>query len=392
VRDDGFERFGNPAALRSVPAELLRLLLEPWRTQVGRGGADVHQGLRRLLGQERDLLPSTLVDALDRIDDLADEEGFDALLARVEGTGTSTDWPALGLSPLHVAVRAFVEHRPLFEQAEGRRAAMRATGMREYPAATDAPIQVPSPAARLTLQHQLGAWWRARGRGSWCRVGLFRQEGRFYFPIRHGRPLKTAAAVSEIEETAVVYRPRTDDLVIYDERTSRLMIKARDLRSFREYRRRFGALLLGAPDGFEECQVVTLAPLVERRRQALTPTPGLVDVALAELKLTIGEGEGAATIVVQAGDVFGSFDRLRLPELEEVEPISARLLLRFPQSGRWRKLVIRPPDRLEFDRRTNDRVVCRFLEERGFVVGPAANEAPTPPRIDRRGQLGLWGA
>ena len=60
---------------------------------------------------------------------------------------------------------------------------------------------------------------------------------------------------------------------------------------------------------------------------------------------------------------------------------------RFPK-GHRRKLELGVPNEIAFDRRRDEHVVLRFLEERGFIT--AAGGPPTPP-TPRTSQLGLWG-
>lgn len=398
VRGDGFGIFGDWARVRQVPGNLLRDLLAPWARQCGELGLDLSQvvdadlalALVRLVGRGRRAMPAGLVDALDRIEDLADDAGFDTILARVEGAGRGVDWGTRNLGPLTLAVRTWTAHHALFEEAEIKRDIARSGPVREYPALPGAELALPCPEeAAERLQAGLSAFWRGRGRGDYCRVAVFRDGGRIHVPIHRGRTWRTEPAVDGDEPTAVSFRPRAADLVTFDERTGRLMVKARTDAARREYVAQIGEALFGEAGAIVEGPVVSLQPLVERGRAALAPTPGLREVELVEAKLRL-PGTPSAVVTIASPDVLDAIAEHALPELRRGTLFYVKLMLRL-RRGRKRKLELAPPNWLAFDRRQHEHVVLGFLEERGFVAAPGgATGAPEPPP-ERTAQLGLWG-
>lgn len=394
MRDDGFGVVSQLDAVRAVPGDLLRDLLAPWSVECAEleldlsalGDEDLAPGLARLVAGGRSALPRGLVDALDRIEDLADEPGFDTLIRRLEATTGTTDWPARGLSPLSLAARAWVEHREAFEEAEIKRRSDRSGFVHEYMVAANDEPRVPSADELAALEERLGAYWQRRGRGGFCRMKAFREEQRLYLPIHRGDPWRTEPAVEGDSEAAVTYRPRTADLAAYDLRSGRLILKARDRSARNEYLAQIGEALFGDAAAVDRRPTVTLRPLVELGREALLPTPGLRDVELVALRVALN-GRHRVVLSVTCADVLGALDGLGLDELDRGELLYAKLLLRF-QQGRRRKLELGPPHQVAFDRRKNEHIVLRFLEERGFLLGaetaPAAPSPTTP-------QLGLWG-
>lgn len=386
---------GQLDAVRGVPGVLLRALLVPWGGECSDLGLDLQAlvdddlglALVRMIGQGRARLPRGLLDALDRIEDMADEPGLDALLGRLEAESDKPDWPSRGLSPLRLAVQVWVEHHERFQEAEVKRRAARCGLVREYPVREGLAVQFPTPESVAALTEHLGAYWKGRGRGEFCRVLLFRDEERVYLPIHRGEPWRTESAVEGDAEAAVTFQPRTSDIATFDLRTGCLMVKARDGGARDEYRRRVGEALFGDPEAVVDHPVVTLEPLIARGREALAPTPGLIGVELVALRVALHH-DRHTVVSLASGDVLADLDDLGLLELGRGELLYAKFLLRFPR-GHRRKLELGPPNEIAFDRRRDEHIVQRFLEERGFVQRPGAG-APSAP-VARTGQLGLWG-
>ena len=394
MRGTGFGVVGQLDAVRGVPGALLRDLLAPWGRECSGLGLDLRElgddelgiALVRLVGRGRPRLPRGLLDALDRIEDMADPQGLDALLGRLEAEGGGPDWPARGLSPLSLAVQAWVERRDRFEEAEIKRQAARAGLVREYPVREGAALSIPSPEAVAALAAQVGRYWRDRGRGEFCRVQVFRDDERVYLPIHRGEAWRTEPTVEGDAEAAVTFRPRASDLAAFDIRTGRLMVKARDRGARAEYIARFSEAVFNDPEAVTERAIVSLEPLLVRGREALLPTPGLLGVELVALKVALHH-QRRTLIHMTSDDVLADLDDLALLELGHGKLLYAKFLLRFPK-GHRRKLELGVPNEIAFDRRRDEHVVLRFLEERGFIT--AAGGPPTPP-TPRTSQLGLWG-
>lgn len=395
MRGDGFGVVGQLDAVRGVPGGLWRDFLASWGRECSGLGLDLREleddelalALVRLVGRGRAGVPRGLLDALDRLDDMADAAGLDALLGRLEAESGAPDWPARGLSPLSLAVRAWVNHHERFEEAEIKRQAARLGLIREYPIRGGVAARLPPPESVAELEQRFGQYWRGRGRGEFCKVLVFRDGERFYVPIQRGEPWKTEPAVEGDAAAAVTFRPRASDLAAFDVRTGRLMLKARDRSARAEYLARIGELVFGDPSAVVEEPVVTLEPLISRGRDALAPTPGLLGVQLVSLRVALFH-ERRSVVNLTSDDVLADLNDLGLLQLGRGELLHAKFLLRFPR-GHRRKLELGPPNEIAFDRRKDEHVVQRFLEERGFVA-QAGGGAPLRP-VARTGQLGLWG-
>ena len=82
------------------------------------------------------------------------------------------------------------------------------------------------------------------------------------------------------------------------------------------------------------------------------------------------------TLTLGARDVFAVLQRYSPVELTDGRLTWAKLKIRYDCGGRARKVEIRPPNQVEYDRRKHDLVTREFLEERGFLSGPPEQLAP----------------
>ena len=388
----GLTRLANHAGILSTPVELFRRLLAPWADYCAERGLVVDAlvdqdeaaiALWRFFSQPDPAMPGGLREALLQVASMADERGFDRLLARLEGTGHATDWTGLGLSPLHISLKTWLEHRRSFEEAVGRRSWGEVTTAREYvgPAGR---ADVELDAARCDeLARSIGTWFERQGRSRFCRLVHCDDGDAIHFAVRRGLLRKTEAAIADPDrDTSVDYRPQQEDLVTYDRGTGRLVVKARGHRAQEEYRRLFGQLLFDDRRAFRGAEVVSLEPLRDRGLESLIPVPGIRDVALTELWLRSRHGVGLDQRLISR-DVFAALTENRV-ELGSRTLAFAKLRVHYA-TGRPRKVELRPPDRLGFDRDRHARVTLDFLRARGFVAASASERTAPPP--SPRGQL-----
>ena len=152
-----------------------------------------------------------------------------------------------------------------------------------------------------------------------------------------------------------------------------------------EYRRAFGVLLHEDAAAFREAPVVTLEPLRTRGAEALAPVPGIRDVVLAELALASLTGDGL-DMHLKAPDVFAALARRPEIRIECCEITFAKLLVHYGR-GRARKVELRAPNGLSFDRGQQAEVTESFLQERGFLLATPIGRLEPAGGADR--QMGL---
>jgi hypothetical protein len=321
------------------------------------------------------MLPVELADDLERIEDLADDRGATALQEAARRHGTHVH--SLGLDPLEVAVRAFLDHRALFDSAHGRRLVETLRGTTEFVGREALAARDPEGALRA-LELDLGRHFDARARSAHCRITLARDEDRLVFTVAHGalvradealedRPMLVCEAPAPVylAERPLRYRPQRRDVVVYEAGAGRLRIRAGDAPTLHAYRRAFGELLFGQAEWFGNEPIVSLEPLVRLGAAVEAPTRGLREVKLVGLILRHAAPVG--TMALDAEEIWPYLDARLRGGLEEAQLVEATFRV-FPQgSASAANVKVRAPNRVEYGRIADD-LFRPFLEERGFLA------------------------
>lgn len=372
----------TPRAIRLFPSRsLARLVLRHARACEAQGlhlhevDGEQDDVVHRWLLARGAMLPVELADDLERIEDLADDRGATALQEAARRHGTHVH--SLGLDPLEVAVRAFLDHRALFDSAHGRRLVETLRGTTEFVGREALAARDPERALRA-LELDLGRHFDARARSAHCRITLARDEDRLVFTVAHGalvradealedRPMLVCEAPAPVylAERPLRYRPQRRDVVVYEAGAGRLRIRAGDAPTLHAYRRAFGELLFGQAEWFGNEPIVSLEPLVRLGAAVEAPTRGLREVKLVGLILRHAAPVG--TMALDAEEIWPYLDARLRGGLEEAQLVEATFRV-FPQgSASAANVKVRAPNRVEYGRIADD-LFRPFLEERGFLA------------------------
>lgn len=352
-------------------------------------GREDDSAVLRWLQERAGLLPAHLAEDLERIDELTDERGASTLLA--VGRDAGLDLRSLGVDPVQVAVAAFLDHRPVFERAFGRRAIETLRGTTEFSGRPPATAPLFDASELEALAASLGREFDARGRSAHCRIEHTRDRERIVFTVARGALVKVDEAVHEepahrdlvcdshqpvyFAESTVRYRPQRRDTVVYDGRAGTLRVQAGDAATVRAYLSGFGALLFRDPAWFGDDPVVNLEPLTRLGPAVEVPTPGIRAVRVVGLIVRDDSEEwGSGTFAIDSEDIW-SYQQKRLKgglahgELLEV-------IFRVWCEGRSQPAVVkvRTPRKVEWGR-VGEELFRPFLEAHGFYAVRAARMA-----------------
>ena len=350
---------------RLVRREILERLLAPWR-QV----APETEGLGEtwpdaLLTLAPSELPGDLLELLRQIDDLATEAGHARLLSLCREGGIDPGSLA-ELDPRSAACLAWLEHRNVFQQAWDVSFVENLDNFRVFAA----PAHAHTTPATLTLgrmEFELGRAFAQRGRTAYCRIRCWSWGERTCFLIARGQVRRVEAALDDAaSEAQHAWRPRLWEAVVWDPSTRQLQVRAGDRPTLDLYRERFGAHLLGDEAAFSEERLISLDPLVQHREMALEITPGLDEVTLTSLQVALTDRHHGR-LTIDGKDVFLVLERLKMDASTLGSLAQATFKVRFEGSRRQRRVEIRPPNQLIFDRRAHRDVVEGFLLARGFL-------------------------
>lgn len=326
------------------------------------------------------LLPSSLAEDLDRIDDLTDERGAAALLA--VGTEAGVDLRGLGHDPIAVAAAAFLDHRALFERAYGRRTLEKFRSTAEFAGRVAVAPRALELAEIKRLEARLGSQFEARDRSPHCEVTVGRDGDRLVFTVGHGALVRSDEALDDlpmvVRDSAVPvylpgralrYRPHRRDVVVYDGRDGSLRIRASDAPTLRAYRQGFGELLHGDPDWFGDGPVVSLEPLLHSGAAVEVPTAGLRAVRLVGLIVHYDTGL-RGTVALDSEELWPFLDQRLNGTLRDGELVEA--IFRVYAVGRLpARIKVRVPNGVDYGC-VDEEVVRPWLEARGFLASARA--------------------
>lgn len=373
----------TPRAIRLFPSHSLARLVLLHRQACTAAGLDVDavdgesdDVVHRWLLGCGPLLPAALADDLERIGELADDRGAEAIQHVSRRFGTHVH--SLGLDPLEVAVRSFLDHRALFESAHSRRLVETLRRTTEFLGRAPGPARPLELTTMRALELGLGRQFDARSRSPHCRVAVSRDEDRMVFTVAHGalvrvdealedRPMLVcdSAAPTYLADRPVRYRPQRRDVVVYEADAGRLRIRAADAPTLHAYRKAFGELLFGDADWFGTEPIVSLEPLVRLGAAVEAPTPGLREVRLVGLIV-----EHAAPVGKMALDAEEMWPYLRahvVGGLKNAQLVEAMFRVFPVGSDSSATVKVRAPNRVEYGR-IADELFRPFLEQRGFLA------------------------
>jgi hypothetical protein len=371
-------RFTELGALRRFhPQQLLRFL-EPYRDYLTARGIALPRGGRASINYEtlshvlmtpnKDT-PHDLVDALYFVHEMATQRGMDVLLEEVRRNQIHVRVGPKS-TPADVALELWLA-RP--ELVQRKHAEQRLAGRRNFESfrgsrATSAAIRRgPNHSQIGALEEDLRTWFEQNLRGRWCRVTPYHDGPRTVYMVRHGDAMHREPSVAEDRPSVALYRPELFDVLAYNLPRDELGINADD--SVRdEYRRCFGARLFGDADYFPASVRFTLEPLRRKGRPAIvcTDVPGIERVHLIEIKYC-WPGADQETTIRRAPDLFSIFEK-HMPIPTSVKLVSAKFNILFSDSKKWRTVRVEVPNRAEYRRDEDARLVETWLRKRDFIM------------------------
>lgn len=372
-------RFAEVDRLKIMSQVQLRALLLPHAAYLesrgvtlsphGDDGIDLVK-LSGVLMNPDENMPPQLVDALYLINEMATDEGMDALLDAVHRAGRSLKADA-SATPADIAVEVWLKWPDLLDRKHAENLITRPRSFEYFVGRAGAPQEVPPDdfTKRLSLQGQLDDWFDANRRGRGCRVLRFDRDGRLWFLVRHGMPVKREGSMKDGKPDSVFYRPEKHDVVVYDTGRDELGINASGKKEKRLYCQAFGAHLFGEPDYFPGDKKYTLDPLKEHGADALvcSDVDGLEDVTLVELWFFHG-GEHDDIEIRRASNVFAALAARNRTISPMTRLARAVLSVKFASAPRPRRFTIRPPNITQYTRDEDSELVEHWMQKRGFML------------------------
>jgi hypothetical protein len=232
---DDFQRFANPRFLRTVDTSLLHAFLSRYgipdekldlaqlatAPDVGRAAVSDY-----LLRTPKGEIPETLTHDLHRVDKLGIPLGQDALLEAARRRGITIVSPdeVAKTSARCLALRAFIGHPDLFEEAEAGLAFIAPPSVAEFVATEEGIIADLSDDRLRHLQERAREIFQADLREEFCEVITYRDGGDDHILIRHGAQLTVTEVIEQGKKAIRSYREIASAVLAYSAEEGRLKV------------------------------------------------------------------------------------------------------------------------------------------------------------------------
>jgi hypothetical protein len=377
--------FSNPELLRRIRRDLLLAWLWPLREFLARRGVtppapeqpEVGIDYERLAGvfmEPGPEMPAEFLEALFVFRELSTEAGMDAIFdaARRRGLDLKLDGEA---EPADVVVCAWLADRALVAELHNRMEMERPRAFTYFSASVPHPVEFPGPSAEQValLEARLNSFYQAWRRGRGARVVAYREGEEWWFLVRHGAACRREEVLEEGQPSALFFRPRCCDVLVYAAARAEIRINCCTVRERRVLLRVFGRCLFGRSDFFNDAVKYTLAPLVSSGRACLAcaDVPGIEQVCLKEVELHYRD-EPPHRDTLRADDIFELVEQARLRWPSRIEEITrATFEVKLCRARRPRRVTIVPSSKALYGRDSDSLLVERLFQVRGFILDAA---------------------
>jgi hypothetical protein len=166
-------------------------------------------------------------------------------------------------------------------------------------------FELPSDTVLKTIEERTNQFNRNRQRGGGAAVWMYQFSHEIAFLIRFGGPLKREEVMDNDQCRPDIRRPVGYDLVVYNQQTGELRIRADLVSERRFYCQVFSEQLFGDPAFFEHGETFNLDVIYQLGEDVQSPgmVPGIQSIVLLEIQEVL-LGERALHITLKSEAIF----------------------------------------------------------------------------------------
>jgi hypothetical protein len=389
------KKFVNRDFAKTVDLDLLKRLIDPY-------ASTIHLDWNALPADEKErreaifeffrgtdeTFPAELLDALHKIMVLSNENGARLLHEQADLAGVAIIPPdeadAKIVTPRHLALRAFLDHRAVFDQTLDKFAFWAAKSPTEFSGAKEGvESRHTDDAAKEAFRAAASGYFAGRYLGKYCDVRWYPEDDEICILVLHGKNAVTANVEENGSERTLTYREIAQDTIRYHSATGRVWISATAAAERKKLAELFAEHMLGDTDFFKGAnaeQIYTLAPIQRqgtgfRFNHAWDPDTNAILVK--EIQIDEGEHEvdGKVRYSPWAMTVRDSQNAIvRLVELapdidfDDLRISYVKLEFRFESGGREHKVIVKvkPPNIASFRNHAFEKQILEHLERNGI--------------------------
>jgi hypothetical protein len=382
-------RFAQPDALKAINPDRLLQFLAPYNDYLDDRGmiwpeSDSEEidyvALANILMKPDDLIPTTMVDALYFVHEMATPEEMDNLIKAARDEGIDLDHDP-DTTPADIAAQVWLKAPELLESMHAEVLVMKPKSFTHFKSREFGPktFTAPDEKTKEALQQELDLWFEDHKRGTGSKVLHFDYGDKISFLVRHGMPFKREGSLNEGQSETVFYRPEIHDVLVYDRIANEMSVHTGTKGERELYLAAFGRHLFGDSEYFPDTDKYTLEPLKSGDPGCLAcgDIEGIEEVKLTELQRLLGGPYGDIEIRKSKNYLASLASRSRnIPENANL--ILASFAVKFDNAKNPRTVKIRPPNVATFTRDDDSALVEKWLSARGFIIDQEeeANAAP----------------
>ena len=218
--------------------------------------------LARLLRTPTRAAPSELIEAQFHIDEVANDQGMEALILAYSKAGIPLPDDEQ-LTPVDLAMRTWIAYPDLLRRSNYERITTSQRSFRHYLNRHQKPMpfQLPTNEVVDAMTKRLATFNRDRHRGGGTALWMHDAGDVTAFVVRRGENLKRGEYIEVESSRFQVARPAGYDTILIQKSLGELHVHASLISEHREYCRVFGEHLFGDEDFFPASELFDLGPI-----------------------------------------------------------------------------------------------------------------------------------
>ena len=373
-------KFTNPDWLGTISPDLLAALLRPWQGHLAQRGFDLPPdtsgcidcaALAAILMAPDAQAPIAMIDALYYVHEASDAEDVEELQRAARQLGLLID-ASPDTSAVDYVIQIWLSDPELIRDRHAEAVARGQQSFDFFAGKQCGAIALPEidERTRRAIESDFDDWFADHRRGRGCRLLVFRDRRWVWLLVRHGRGMRRELSHADDGTTATqFYRPQQHDVLIYDQTSGEIGVHASTKGERELYLKVLGRTLFGDEGYFPQARKFDLLPLIEQGASSLNcdDIDGIESIRLIEYRQYRG-GRHKESEIHRASDVFAAFASRGLQRLPGPTPVCATFIIKFVDSPKERRAVIRVPASARYERNEDSEMVERWLELRGFLT------------------------
>ena len=395
------KKFVNREFVRTVDLDLLKRLLDPYSRDIAldwsalpAGEKQQREAIFEFFRGTDERFPAQLLDALHRIMVLSDANGARLLQEQAELTGVMLvpkeeiegEDDGRHLTPRHLALLAYLEHRAIFDRTLDIHAFWSVRSPAEFVGVREGvESRHEQQNARAAFKAAASAYFANRYLGRYCDVRWYPEDDQVKILVLHGKNAMTANVEEKGEERTLTYREIAQDTIRYHAPSGRVKVSASSAVERSKLVELFAEHMIGDPNFFkgnDSQRIYSLEPIRSQGaafRFHHTWDPDVLNVTVREIQIDEGEHEvdGRTRYSPWAMTVRDSRNAIvRLIELapdvdfQDLRINYVKLEFRFSVEGKETRVVVKvkPLNVASFRDHSFENKIMEHLERNGIRI------------------------